>query len=67
MVIYQTATDEEKREIFDTACHWFHDHSYHVAGLVKDKGANVAPVGSDLFRPELWKDIHWRWFFSLKD
>lgn len=41
-------------------------HDKHVNNLVIDSGPSVAvaPSGSDLFNPELWKAIHWRWFLN---
>lgn len=32
----------------------------------KVKGDCVKPSGSDLHRPDLWLDFHWRWFFKEK-
>ena len=66
MLDYKDTTEEQKREIYDKAFTWRHDHADHVANLIKEKGPSVAPSGSDMFRPELWKAIHWRWFLDLR-
>lgn len=30
-------------------------------------GASVKPTGSDLYKPQLWKQSHWRWYFANKE
>lgn len=61
-------TESEKAEIKDKALSWYEQHKDHVdmisEGAVTDK---ISPSGSDLFRPELWKGIHWLWFFSWQN
>lgn len=34
-----------------------------VASTENEKG--YSPSGSDLYRPELWKELHWKWFMKL--
>lgn len=41
---------------------WYEDHEAHIKKLVKGSSVIMEPMGSDVGRPELWKDIHWRWF-----
>lgn len=54
----------ERMEIEQKAKAWLQNHSNHVA-LISDLSENaVSPSGSDMFRPELWKGIHWNWFFA---
>lgn len=43
---------------------WYKDHRRHVNGMLRENGPQVEPTGSDASRPELWKDIHWRWFMT---
>lgn len=50
------------RDTLYTAARWFVLHHRHVAKLLEEEGPAVAPSGSDIGRPELWKAIHWRWF-----
>lgn len=58
-------TDQEKLQINNSANHFYARHEKHVDAIRKAaEGASVAPSGSDLFRPELWKAIHWNWFFT---
>ena len=44
---------------------WYERNKAHVDSLILESKESVAPSGSDLFRPELWKAIHWRWFLEL--
>lgn len=64
MIQYQDTDADERREIFDKAWTFRHDHADHVANLIKHTEVAVAPSGSDLFKPELWKAIHWNWFIK---
>ena len=41
---------------------WYREHRQHVNRMLVDHGPQIEPSGSDAGRPELWKDIHWRWF-----
>ena len=50
-------TDADK----EIARNWYREHRQHVNDMLRHKGAMVEPTGSDAGRPELWKDIHWRW------
>ena len=63
-------TEPTKADI-DQAWIWLHNHPVHVGKLmattndsVAPTNDSVAPSGSDCSRPELWKDIHWRWLHS---
>lgn len=51
---------------FDRAQEWFKKHESHVCKLITGKHdiPEIEPSGSDAARPELWKDIHWAWFFA---
>lgn len=45
------------------ATRWWSDHDAHVRRLLKSEGAIAyPPTGSDVYRPELWRPPHWRWF-----
>ena len=43
---------------------WYSAHRLHVNKMLAVNGPQVEPTGSDATRPELWKDIHWRWFMT---
>lgn len=45
---------------------WYREHRMHVNKMLSTPGTRVEPTGSDAIRPELWKDIHWRWFMTLE-
>jgi hypothetical protein len=48
---------------------WFAEHRDHVFKVLAERGKEsptIMPSGSDLGRPELWKDIHWAWYFSYR-
>lgn len=55
----------------DAVCHeageaWLKKHHDHVLKLVAGEAQGIKPSGSDGRRPELWKSIHWRWFFDTR-
>ena len=60
-----------QRSALELGTAWYNDHKAHVdkltAGRRWDKLPAVAPSGADKLRPELWKDIHWKWWVSLSD
>lgn len=48
---------------------WLADHKEHVQRITFSRTSSkqvVQPSGEDLRRPELWKDIHWNWFFQFR-
>lgn len=59
---YSDLTKEEQLEVYNKAFAFLHDHADHVHSLYDKKTPGVAPSGSDMFHPELWKGIHWVWF-----
>lgn len=67
MKTWQTTNFIEQQEIKAAAEKFFSAHKNHVAEISKDTEHVVAPSGSDLFRPELWKGIHWLWYFKTFD
>lgn len=67
MLRYQNLNNSEQKKIKDLASLWFSDHKTHVEKLLTNTKENVSPSGSDLYHPELWKDVYWNWFFNLKD
>lgn len=51
-------TDDQKAK----ARVWYGAHREHVNKMLSKHGPQIEPTGSDANRPELWKDIHWRYF-----
>lgn len=65
---FTNLTEAEKDQIKVSALSWWSKYSDCVEERMKEaKTDQVAPSGSDLFRPELWKGIHWRWFFRWQN
>lgn len=64
MIQYNQLNEEEQNKIRENAMNWFKEHKKHVYSLVDETKDKVAPSGSDLYHPELWKGIHWRWFLD---
>jgi hypothetical protein len=44
------------------AAEWRRNHAKHVDELNAEATVAVAPSGSDVVRPELWKSMHWAWY-----
>jgi hypothetical protein len=59
---FEKLSQEDKNEIICRAWEWRQKHSAHVDRMVENQQARIAPSGSDLTRPELWKAAHWAWF-----
>jgi hypothetical protein len=64
MKTWQTTNFIEQQEIKKSAEQFLTAHTDHVARIIQESKPAIAPSGSDLFRPELWKGIHWNWFFE---
>jgi len=67
--------DEDTRQALLRGQAWHERHRECVRRMLEDHvlwfGRNtdascIKPSGSDLHRPELWLDFHWRWFFKEK-
>lgn len=67
MVKYKDLSDDEREKVLDKAMKWYNNHEEHVDTMIEEilgkQMKGVPPSGSDLYNPELWKDIHWKWFF----
>jgi hypothetical protein len=58
---------DDLKKIISGGKAWYKAHAVHVERLVSHPHASKAaiePSGSDAIHPELWKDIHWNWFFN---
>lgn len=61
----------DMEQVLDRGEAWYREHRTHVQKLLKNafdsrNPVSIKPTGSDLHRPELWKTIHWRWFFEQR-
>lgn len=63
---YDELNLHEKTQVYNNAFTFLHDHADHVHSLFTKKTKGIAPSGSDMFKPELWKGIHWAWFLSKR-
>ena len=59
---YEELDLEQKISICDDAMEFYGNHKEHVTKLIEDSPNQIEPSGSDLFKPILWKGIHWNWF-----
>lgn len=73
MIKYSDLSEEQTLEVTVVGTQYSTEHPHHVDLLIHfyerdygSKAEGVAPSGSDLFRPELWKGCHWVWFFKCK-
>jgi len=53
-----------KLEYASEAYAWYEKHDKHVEKLLEGISKSVKPSKEDINHPELWKGIHWRWFFE---
>ena len=60
---FNSLQPKEQQDILNKALEFYKKHKEHVSKIL-DKEHNVAPSGSDLNHPELWKGCHWSWFLS---
>jgi len=62
--------DCRRQTALDRGAAWLAKNRTHVEQLVDYHRVGntpaVKPTGSDLGRPELWKDIHWLWYFEQR-
>lgn len=64
MLQFKEVNFNQRKEIYNNAHNFLHDHADHVHSLFDKDTPPIAPSGSDMFKPELWKGIHWIWFFT---
>ena len=64
MIEFKQLNNEEQQKVREKAMEWFQDHKSHVYSLIEKDTPKVAPSGSDMYKPELWKGIHWKWFLD---
>ena len=63
---YEQLSVEEQVSVYNKAFTFLHDHADYVHNLFTKYTPSVEPSVSDLFRPELWKGIHWVWFLKTE-
>lgn len=64
MIQWTDTTSSDRVMIRQRAEDYKHEHASHVHRLYKSARTAIAPSGSDLFKPELWKPIHWKWYLD---
>lgn len=67
MIEYEELSKGEQHRVCKLAWNWYTEQAEHVDALMKCHDKRIAPSGSDLFHPELWKAIHWNWYMRLVD
>lgn len=67
MTEWHELSREDKDKVLETAAKWCNDHTEHVNTLIDSAKEAIPPSGSDLFRPELWKGIHWLWYWFFTE
>lgn len=55
---------DDQQVVIQNAMMFSFMHKRHVRVLTHKEENAVAPSGSDMFKPELWKGIHWKWYFN---
>lgn len=53
--------------IREKAAKWYCEHRQHVESLRKESSNAIYPGVEDCGHPELWKGIHWNWYFNQKE
>ena len=66
MQTYEQLKIEEQVEVYNVAFTFLHDNADHVHNLFDRRTPRIAPSGTDMFYPELWKGIHWAWFLKIE-
>jgi hypothetical protein len=61
---WERASKAEQAAIQTAGKEFLSAYTDHVRAITKESHFTVPPTGSDLFRPELWKGMHWRWFLE---
>ena len=64
MIQFSQLNSEEQMKIMNKALTYYKDHKSSIYSSIKDQKEKVAPTGSDLYSPELWKPSHWVWFLD---
>jgi hypothetical protein len=61
--------DEFTGQDIARACEWHSVHIEHIRKMKLERTEIPAfpPSGSDILRPELWMDSHWKWFLTSEN
>lgn len=51
-------------EYVNIAWGWYENHKEFVEHLMEGETNRVKPSNEDINHPNLWKSIHWVWFFD---
>ena len=64
MVKFEQLNEQEQTKVREEAMKFFQPRKNQIYKNLEKDTPKVAPSGSDLFHPELWKSIHWKWFLD---
>lgn len=51
-------------DYIEKAYEWYENHKEHVEKIIEEGDNSIKPSKEDIEHPELWKGIHWSWFFD---
>lgn len=56
---------QEKKELNIKLDNYLKENSFYVLKLRAKNALNkIAPKGSDILEPSIWKNSHWRWYLE---
>ena len=61
---FEQLNEAEQVRIRKTANEWLQKNKNHVYRLIEEDKNKVAPKGSDLYNPSIWKPMNWRWYLD---
>lgn len=64
MIKYEQLNKQEQSLIQKEALVFFNTHKSKIYKQITPLTEKIAPSGSDLYHPELWKTTHWKWFLD---
>jgi len=64
MIEYKNLNYKEKSKLYDKAYTWKFEHQSHIEKMMEGIAFPIPPSEQDMFQPELWKGIHWKWFIN---
>ncbi len=64
MIKFEQLSQKEQEVVKSQAMAFFNPRKKEIYKGITKETPKIAPSGSDLFHPELWKTIHWKWFLD---
>ncbi len=62
---FDSLSPEIRSLIFEKACDWFYLHENEITIAMNNEFVDYPPSGTDIYMPEVWKGVHWKWFMRL--